>query len=188
MALDFPSSPTNGAIYTANNMSWQYDGTKWTPMPNSNAFVPISGGTMGGPLALVGVTDGSNAAAGQVGEYLSNLNTTNIANAGATWLGTAAGSITLTPGDWDVWGAVFFSGGTMTACIVGIATGTVGDPGSTPQSGKIQVSGSGLGNAYVATALTRWNVTQNTTVYVASWCSYSGSQNLQGWIAARRVR
>lgn len=29
MAIDFPSSPTNGQIYTINNKTWVYDGEKW---------------------------------------------------------------------------------------------------------------------------------------------------------------
>lgn len=29
MALDFPSSPTNGQVYTATGLSWVWDGTKW---------------------------------------------------------------------------------------------------------------------------------------------------------------
>lgn len=29
MALDFPSSPTVGDIYTANNSTWKWDGVSW---------------------------------------------------------------------------------------------------------------------------------------------------------------
>jgi hypothetical protein len=28
-ALDFPTSPTNGQIYTANNVTYTWNGTSW---------------------------------------------------------------------------------------------------------------------------------------------------------------
>lgn len=34
MALDFPNSPVNGATYTANDKSWQWDGTSWKAIYN----------------------------------------------------------------------------------------------------------------------------------------------------------
>ena len=53
-----------------------------------------------GPLALVGVTDGSDAAPGMVGEVLFNVNTAgvNVASGGSNNIVNLA----LTPGDWDV--------------------------------------------------------------------------------------
>ncbi len=55
-----------------------------------------------------GVTDGSDAAAGQVGEYIE---ATFAGPAGLAGGGTAVnvGSISLTAGDWDVSGSVTFS-------------------------------------------------------------------------------
>jgi hypothetical protein len=55
MALDFPSSPTVGASYTASNVTWVWDGAKWEPSSNaSGPFVSLSGATMTGPLILSG--------------------------------------------------------------------------------------------------------------------------------------
>ena len=39
--LDFPSSPTIGQTYTANNLTWQWDGTSWA---TNNANTPYGGG------------------------------------------------------------------------------------------------------------------------------------------------
>jgi hypothetical protein len=56
----------------------------------------------GSNVPLVGVTDGSNAQPGQVGEFLSNRQTVNIPAVTGTnnqFLST----IVLPPGDWDIW-------------------------------------------------------------------------------------
>ena len=39
-ALDFPSSPSNGQIYTANNLSYTWDGTAWRKGSSSDSGVP----------------------------------------------------------------------------------------------------------------------------------------------------
>jgi hypothetical protein len=46
-AFDFPNSPASGQNYTANNNSWQYNGTYW---------VPIVVGGPANPTAKVGLT------------------------------------------------------------------------------------------------------------------------------------
>jgi hypothetical protein len=49
--LDFPSSPTTGQIFTApNGSTWAWDGAKWASTSTGTAYVPLSGGTMTGPL------------------------------------------------------------------------------------------------------------------------------------------
>lgn len=37
-ALDFPSSPSNGQVYTAANKSWTWDGSKWIVTQYNNAI------------------------------------------------------------------------------------------------------------------------------------------------------
>lgn len=43
-ALDFPSSPSIGQIYTANGHSWQWDGVSWSSV-NSGVLPVVNGGT-----------------------------------------------------------------------------------------------------------------------------------------------
>ena len=92
-------------------------------------FLPLAGGTMTGPIVLaadptaalqpatkqyvdnkgmpVGVTDGSNAAPGQVGEVISQNVTAGLAL--TTNVALNVTSIPLTPGDWDVGGEVWIT-------------------------------------------------------------------------------
>jgi Pectate lyase superfamily protein len=53
MPLDFPNNPAVGQIFGAAGVSWNWDGVKWVSVTNSpGPFLPLSGGTMGGPLNL----------------------------------------------------------------------------------------------------------------------------------------
>jgi hypothetical protein len=125
-----------------------------------------------------GVTDGSDAQPGTVGEFMS-------ATAGPVSLSNAAVanvvSLSLTAGDWDVSGDVQFvtSGGTVNA--VGVGIGTIGviinatfPPGATTQ--------------HLATATRRYNVTTTTTVWLVAVAYFSGAVTATGAIRARRMR
>lgn len=39
-ALDFPSSPTSGQLYTANGKTWRWSGTMWVPVNTAFSTVP----------------------------------------------------------------------------------------------------------------------------------------------------
>ena len=48
--LDFPT-PVNGATYSANGITYVYDGEKWRAT-GDNVFVPESGGAMSGSVTV----------------------------------------------------------------------------------------------------------------------------------------
>lgn len=48
MAIDYPTSPATGTIFTAAGLAWQYDGVKWTPAASGSGFVTM-GGEVTGP-------------------------------------------------------------------------------------------------------------------------------------------
>jgi hypothetical protein len=48
--IDFPSNPTVGQQFTAAGVMWTWDGAKWTAQGLSPTFLPLSGGTLTGPL------------------------------------------------------------------------------------------------------------------------------------------
>jgi hypothetical protein len=57
MALDFPSTPTIGDIFTApNGVTYEWDGVKWIVQGSGGggggAFLPLTGGTLTGPLTV----------------------------------------------------------------------------------------------------------------------------------------
>ena len=52
-AINFePDSPSNGDTFVANGVTYTYDGTKWKTTINSNAFLPLTGGTLSGNLNM----------------------------------------------------------------------------------------------------------------------------------------
>jgi hypothetical protein len=125
--ISFPANPTVGQTYTFNNTTWVWNGTVWTVAPGAaSGFLPLSGGQMTGPLTLAagsvaerdfavqGITDGSAAVAGDVGEFLT---TATVLNTGSVSGGpTSVATLTLTPGVWLTWGNAFVAGpsGTVT--------------------------------------------------------------------------
>jgi len=52
--IDFPASPTTGQTFTAAGVTWTWDGAKWTANGLNVPYLPLSGGTLSGPLTLVG--------------------------------------------------------------------------------------------------------------------------------------
>jgi len=149
----------------------------------------------GGPyLPLTGVTNGGNAAAGQVGEVLTALNTAGIVcGSGAT---TTIASLALTAGDWDVDGEVWAAagGGTNSSVDAALNLGTAAIP-ATPsltasRATASQSSSPGLVNTLMALSRFRASITTPTTVYLV--CVPTGiggiATNGYGKIIARRMR
>jgi len=49
MAVNFPSSPVPGQVYTSGGASWTWDGTKWVSTPlTESSYLSTAGGTMTG--------------------------------------------------------------------------------------------------------------------------------------------
>ena len=152
----------------------------------ANAIVPNN--TSG----IVGVTDGSNANAGVVGEYISAQVTAPTTGLTSTST-TNVTSISLTAGDWDVWGVVSYSyntGTIATKTFAGISTtsSTLSSAaaGYSALIDATQTAGDGL--TMVAPPL-RINVSTTTTVYLIGYCTFTVSTaGIGGFIRARRVR
>ena len=53
-AINFPSSPSNGDTHVVDGVTYTYNSaeTKWKTTINSNAFLPLSGGTVSGTLTV----------------------------------------------------------------------------------------------------------------------------------------
>ena len=55
MAVDFPSSPTPGQVYTQAGATWTFDGVKWVAQgTGTGIYLPLAGGVMTGDITLKG--------------------------------------------------------------------------------------------------------------------------------------
>ena len=136
---------------------------------------------------IVGTTTNNSANAGSVGEYVPNSAsgvalTTNVA--------TNVTSISLTAGDWNVWGATTFvpaGGAAMSAIYTGVSTTSATLPAA-PDFSTIAATLSAF-NQTLPAPMQRISVAATTTVYLIGQVAFSGgSVTATGAIRARRVR
>jgi hypothetical protein len=151
--------------------------------------------TFSSTTGIVGTTTNNNAASGSVGEFIQS----NVASGGAVSLSTTATSnvtlISLTAGDWDVWGNVWLSPNAATvltifagAISIGVSATLPTDPGLGAYSRLAlafttgQVQGMSVGTVRVSIGST-------TNVFLVTNCTFAtNTLSAYGYIAARRVR
>jgi len=148
----------------------------------------INGGTVS-PGHYSGEPSNGNALAGEVGEYISSSIAIGSAISLTTNVQTNITSISLTAGDWNVWGTIAFNdtGITSTSTIGSVSTtsATLG----TPQSGAYFNVPGQLTNPVFPTGLTRIVLSSTTTVYLVAFRAFSaGTSAAYGGIFARRAR
>lgn len=145
----------------------------------------------------IGVTDGSSAPAGQIGEYLLNNSfdwSTNPTN--GSWVAVPGATLTLTAGDWDLAanGMVVPIGGNsgLSRFLTGLSTTAAVSPTvqeaitryDAPVASQLPI---------ISWALPRWrvNVTTSTTIYLnyfVVWTGGTNSPEIFGAMSARRFR
>lgn len=131
---------------------------------------------------ITGVTDGGDASAGRVGEYLTASGTSG---AMITAVARNCGTLTLTAGDWDVWGWCNINPSvTMSNFAAGISL-TINSLGLA----YCQVAGGTFFASSPAPIMQRVNVTVGTNVYMTVYAQFaSGTCAATGTLYARRVR
>jgi hypothetical protein len=138
---------------------------------------------------LAGVTNGSNAAAGDVGEYISSQIGGGSPVAVTSGVVRNVTSIALTAGDWDIGGNVFFSPtATLSYSEVGLSStsATLPDSSVTMTTGANGGAGFGLG---AIAASYRANNSVPVTIYLVALASFaSGTCGAAGLLWARRAR
>ena len=155
------------------------------------------GGSLTGSLTgtIVGVTDGSAAASGIVGEYLSAV--VQFASLVHLTAGVAANvtSLTLTAGDWDVWGDVYFSADfndSSAACIGGLSTVSATFPSANalPRGFSTALGLDTSATTSVGGMQIRISSSGSTTIYLVAECvdNLTGINGVFGQIQARRRR
>jgi len=155
--------------------------------------LPLAGGTLTGPITpagIVGVTNGSNAAAGQIGEVIQSV----VANTSASLGNNALYGLTaigLTAGDRDVYGTVQYlpsAGATLNALNAGISNSNaaIGAGGSSVNSYVTPPAGFGFN---IACAPCRVNISATTQYFLMALAGFSGGTcTAGGTIRARRMR
>jgi hypothetical protein len=177
-----PANPYAGQLWLRSTTGALY---MWYVDPNSSQWIQIPGVFMPGGVA--GVTDGSNAAAGMVGEYLFANGSSTAIVTGVTF--TVNGSqINLTAGDWEVWGWIYFNL-TQGASGLNAAISTVAAtlPGSNSVAHNFTTAS--IASTALVVPRIRLSITATTPVYLVGQIGGSGgSPTAQGNTYARRIR
>jgi hypothetical protein len=169
-----------------NGVAAAGNGTTWA---RSNHVHPVDTSR----LAAAGVTNGSNAAAGVIGEVISALNGAGVGLPSST--ATVITSINLTAGDWDVHGEANVIIGSSDCTSINAATSlsSTNWPGIDPTAGSwfaLNMDfGAGTGH-YFPLGTARISITTTTVVYLIMQATYTSGTAPTGYgsIWARRAR
>lgn len=143
---------------------------------------------------IVGVTNGSNANTGSVGEILES---TVLVGAAVSLTSNVAANITtiaLTPGDWDIWGNIALSPGGSTTYnsvsgwinIVSATAPTIPGQGAYFIHNNTFTTGAG---AVFPVGVIRLNPSNSTNLYLSTRIVFAAStMAAYGYLAARRRR
>ena len=153
-------------------------------------YLPKTGGVVTGSSTfsggLVGTTTNDNAAAGQIGEYLSNAGSVPLISN----QNTSVTSLSLTAGDWDVWGTLQLTssdGASVFNCWVNTSTAT--PTGVTGYTSIALSSGTLTSGTASPVNAQRFSVAVTTNVFLVSAATFlTGTCSVSGVIAARRMR
>jgi len=150
---------------------------------NSSAQIPVT--------PQLGVTTGSNACAGCIGEVIASDIPVGSAVSVITATPTNITSISLTAGDWDCWGmdASHIAGTTNITILIGNINTTSATFGPTPGSAsQVVLSGSTI-DFQLAAFRTRENITTTTTLYLVGQANFTVSTAaIYGHLECRRMR
>ena len=186
-----PEAPTDGQVYGRDGAT-----TSWNPV------LPLAtGGVVAGPITpsggVVGVTNGSNAAAGQIGEVIQVNNPETSAPVPSSPSTANLASISLTSGDWDVSACAGFVIGNVPASGYQIAlnttSGAIPGGGATnwPQANLSGLSVLGGFGLRVPLSTVRVSITTTTTIFMVASLTYTGSGTTAtggGYVMARGAR
>lgn len=159
-----------------------------------NGTINVSGGYfINGVNIRTGTTAADAAPAGQIGEYQEASRAIGAALGLTNAIAVNVTSLSLGPGDWQVWGHVVFQVGSGGADILGlyISTQSATPPQLIERSGQFDLAVpfmAGTGPRF-PTGVVRLSFATTTTVYLVATASFaSGAVSAAGTICARRMR
>lgn len=180
LGLGIPTGTGNVVLQTSPTLITPILGAA---IATSLAFNPTTGG-------IIGTTAADNAGVGKVGEFI----TVHIPVSGpgvslVSAISSNVTSISLSAGDWDVWGNVYIaaSGATITQFYVWTSNTSATFPDLSDTCviyhGSFASPQSGLN-----TPTKRYNVSGPTTVFLSTFVGFTGSCKAYGNLSARRRR
>lgn len=211
--FNMPNSPSTGnTVAGPGGVQWQWDGTKWIAMaPALNSIALTGNPTAPTPpagdsstsiattafvqgVSRTGITNGSNAAPGQIGELLSAGQATALSMTTNATLNVV--TLSLTPGDWKVYGVatltnsaaatVMGAGVSSTSATLPTAANLAAGIGALNQ---LRVSFTAGGPNIFPTGNARVNNSATANVYLVAQATFaSGTCTATGYLAARRMR
>lgn len=142
---------------------------------------------------LLGTTTDDDATDGAIGEYVTAVLPKSIPISLSDITAAEVTSISLTAGDWDVWGNIIFIGGSST--VVTLLTGgiskTIGLDGNNLTTGYAQWAGAltGINQNGLSIVPIRISLATTTPIYLVADADFATSTlTAYGSISARRVR
>lgn len=184
------------SVSTSTGAVTMTDGITASPISGSTgSFTTLAASGLITPSTTSGVkgtTAADSANAGSVGEVI----TASVVSGSAVSLtnNTAANvtSITLTAGDWDVWGQVVLTPSTSLVQVAAwVNTVTAAQPtySSPAAAGTLLISTfTSASPQVIQTGIARINVSTSTTVYLGTQDTFGGTCTAYGYITARRRR
>lgn len=146
-------------------------------------------------VGIKGTPTNDNAQAGSIGEFVSATVLPGSALSLTTAVAKDVTSISLTAGDWDVRGSVWFRPGSTTTSNqnIGWISTTSATPPIFPNNGagwsSTSAIGTGVGDYGYSVGTIRLSLASTTTVFLSAFSNFAVSTNsTYGFIAARRVR
>ncbi len=182
-----------GPASSTDNAAARFDLATGKLIQNSALIIADTTGALSrsgnGGIPLQGTNTNNSAAAGEVGEYI----TASLASGSAITLvdntQTNIISISLTAGDWDVWGTLAYisnAATSVTGSIANINT-TSATLGSVLDGGYAVLSNEK--SVVMSTGIKRVSISGTTTTYLIAYSAFTiNTQQAYGAIFARRVR
>lgn len=184
----------NTGILTSIGFAGSLNGTVGATSANTGAFTTITASNTITPsqtYGIVGTTTNNNANSGSFGEFVNSLVPTSSSISLTSGTAVNVTSISLTAGDWDVDGSVYFTGNgsTVSVTFIGGTNTTSATLGSSYTFSDVPSSILNISDLSFTVPTNRYSLSSTTSIYLVARASFSaGVANVSGQIRARRMR
>lgn len=145
--------------------------------------------TFSSTTGIVGTTTNNDAAAGSVGEFISSIILQASAISISNGVNANITSISLTAGDWDVFGNFYALPSATFSSVVGWSNSVSATLPDAAYRCTVGMSSSTLASLALSIPYRRYSLSGTTTIYLSVQAAFgSGTATAWGGISARRVR